>query len=87
MSHGLTLKNYTVKTTWRELDGYPLYEMNAQTEVREKLSGRILTRSWNNKGYHYHLLLEDKVYAVNAERLVSDTFPELKNKYHQFRKA
>jgi hypothetical protein len=87
LSHGLTLKHYTVKTTWRDIATYPLYEMSAQMEVREKLSGRMLVRSWNNKGYHYHLLLENKVYAVSIEKLVGVTFPELRNKHNEFRKA
>lgn len=87
MSHGLTLKNYTVKTTWRDIEAYPLYEMSARAEVREKLSGRILTPSANNKGHHYHLLLENKVYAVHAGKLLGATYPELKRKYHEFRKV
>ena len=81
------LKHYEVKKTWREIPTYPLYEMSALAEVREKLSGRVLTPGYNNKGHHYHLLEGGKVYAVRAAKILGDTYPELRLKYNEFRRG
>ena len=71
------LKNYTVKKAWREIAEFPSYEMSSMAEIREKLSGRILTPGYNNKGHHYHLLEGGKVYARSSASLLADAYPEL----------
>lgn len=83
-NYGSARKHYTIKKTWRVIPTYPLYEMSAMAEVREKLSGRILTANHNNKGHHYHLLLDGKVCAVNPAKILGETYPELKRKYNEF---
>jgi len=73
----MSLKPYAVKKTWRKITEFPLYEISAMAEVREKLSGRILTPGYNNKGRHYHLLGDGKVYARSAVKLLTEAYPDL----------
>jgi hypothetical protein len=68
---------------WKEIPGYPAYEVSSSGAVFSKFSGRFLALQTSMYGYHYvYLVKERKHRLVNVHYLVASLFltrpPELK---------